>query len=119
MRFWRPSSAPAKEVLTTTAQTLTPVAPNIPGYEWGYTGIFDRDNGGGFLTVRTVKGADRFFPPGVRETVRLLYTTTPALTHLSSRYAHRSISRAPRRPSGISTASSPPLATSLASASPE
>lgn len=24
----------------------------LPGHEWGYTGIFDRDNGGGFLTVR-------------------------------------------------------------------
>lgn len=22
----------------------------LPGDEWGYTGIFDRDNGGGFLT---------------------------------------------------------------------
>lgn len=22
----------------------------LDGYEWGFTGIFDRDNGGGFLT---------------------------------------------------------------------
>ena len=22
----------------------------LPGYEWGFTGTFDRDNGGGFLT---------------------------------------------------------------------
>ena len=24
----------------------------LPGDEWGFTGTFDRDNGGGFLTVR-------------------------------------------------------------------
>ena len=29
----------------------------LPGDEWGFTGIFDRDNGGGFLTDHYPKAA--------------------------------------------------------------